>query len=255
MKVLINANYKALRVGQFVKADEAASEFVFDTEDCEHSVATLLEIGAKNKIDVKKDKKEKVISILENGIIKLELPEMSERPISEVVSEIVAAGVAANKEDDEILIEIVQAGVKFKQAGKLFSQCMADGGYRVTNKERKSSIREILVSAEFEPSTYEEVTEMLESICNTVNDTSSVQALQGIRAYAKEFELEIPKPSKKAKGGFKNIVQDAVVANPDMSQEDFEALCESNKKDVEKCVARMWPNIEFVQRVVAAVRS
>jgi len=96
---------------------------------------------------------------------------------------------------------------------------------------------------------------MLEKLSDEVSDTSTAQALKAVKAYAKEFSIEIPKPAKKAKGGFKTVVQNAVVANPDMSQEDFQALCESNKKDVEKCVARMWPNIEFVQRVVAAVRS
>jgi len=122
MKVLISNNYKALRVGQYVKADDSVGEFVFDSENCEHSVATLLEICSTNKIKAKKDKKEKVISILEAGIIKLELPQMSERPLSEVVAEIVEAGFAAGKEDDDIKIEIVQAGVPFKLANKLFTE-------------------------------------------------------------------------------------------------------------------------------------
>ena len=255
MKVLISNNYKALRVGQYVKADDSVGEFVFDSENCFHSVATLLEICSTNKIKAKKDKKEKVISILEAGIIKLELPQMSERPLSEVVAEIVEAGFAAGKEDDDIKIEIVQAGVPFKLANKLFTEVVTQKGFRISVADRKVAVREILIANDFEPSTYEEVTAMLEKLSDEVSDTSTAQALKAVKAYAKEFSIEIPKPAKKAKGGFKTVVQNAVVANPDMSQEEFISLCEEAGKDAEKLVASMWPNIEFVHRVVASVRA
>lgn len=258
MKTLIGQNFKALRTGKYVKADEAAGEFVFDdkaSDENQASVATLLEIAAANKIKAKKGKKKEVVAILVAGIKKMELPVMSERPVSEVVEEIVKNGIAADQSDDEMLIAIVQAGVKFKQAGKLFNNAMTEGGYRVSAKDRKENIRGHLVEAEFEPSAYSDISEMVTELTKELSDVDLAQALRGIKAYAKEFELELPKPPKKAKGGFKVVVQDAVIANPAITLEEFRTLCEENKRDVERCEKTMWPNVLFAQAVVESANK
>jgi len=258
MKALINANFKALRTGKFVRADESVGEFIFDDkadDENQPSVATLLEIAAANKIKAKKGKKKEVVAILAAGIKSMELPVMSERPVSELVEEIVKNGVAADHSDDQMLIAIVTAGVKFKQAGKLFNNAMTEGGYRVSAKDRKVNIRDHLVEAEFEPSSYSEITEMISSMIKDLSDVDLAQALRGIKAYAKEFELELPKPAKKAKGGFKVVVQNAVIANPSITLEEFKTLCEENKKDVERCEKTMWPNVLFAQAVVASANK
>lgn len=252
MLTLINDSFKAVRTGQFVKANEEAGEFVLDSENCEFSVATLLEIGAANKIDLVKEKKDLVIEKLCEGIVKLGLPEMTERPLSEIVAEIVKAGVEADKSDDQMLIEIVQAGAPFKRANKEFENAMTAGGYRISKKDRVKEVRAILVEAEFAPEAYSETADMIERLVKEVADTNSSQAMSCIKAYAKEMELELPKPEKKAKGGFKVIVQNAVIANPDLSKDEFLALCDTAKKDREKMLKRVWPSVEFAQAVVKA---
>ena len=258
MKALISSTFKALRTGKYVRADEESGEFIFDSnasDDDQPSVATLLEIASANEIKAKKDKKKNVVAVLAEGIKGMKLPVMSERPVSDVVAEIVKEGVANDQSDDEMLIAIVQAGVKFKQAGKLFNNAMTEGGYRVSAKDRKDNIRNHLVEAEFEPSEYSEVSEMITALTKKLADVDLAQALRGIKAYAKEFELELPKPPKKAKGGFKVVVQNAVIANPALTLEEFKTICEDNKRDVERCEKTMWPNVLFAQAVVASAEK
>lgn len=251
MKFLINSEFKALRTGEYVSADESAGEFIFDSENCDMSVATLMEIAAGNKVAAKKDKKENVIEVLVAGLSKLKLPSMNEKPASEKVKEIVEAGIAEGLSDDEMLIKIVQSGIKFKLAGKLFTQVMTAGGYRVSNKERKAAIREILVEAEFQPEEYQEITDIIAKICKQVADTDAAQAMQGIKAYAKEFEIELPKPDKKS-GGFKTVVRNAVIANPLITLAEFRELCESKKKDADKMEKTVWPQVQFAKAVARA---
>ena len=152
MKVLISNNFKALRQGEFVSANADVGEFIFDSENCEDmAIATLLEISSGNDLSVKKAKKSIVVENLTTQLKSLELQEMNEITDSQKVAEIVAAGVEAGSDDEVMLLEIIQAGIKFKVAGKLFAQAMQAGGYRITSKDRKAQGREILVDAEFTP--------------------------------------------------------------------------------------------------------
>lgn len=257
MKILINANFKALRTGDFVVADTEAGEFLFDSETAaeEFTAALLSDIADANKVKVgSKDNKDAIVEkIITNPKI-LELPVMSEKTDSQKVAEIVAAGVEAGKDDDSILIEIVQSGIKFKVAGKLFNKAMQEGGYRITTKERKAQCREILVEAEFAPETYDEVEEMLERMIGEVNDTTTSQAFSIMKSYAKEFEIELPKPAKKPKGTIKTRAMAFIAANLDAGEEQFSAwIEEQGKKDPKgRMLKTMVELSEFAKDCVAA---
>ena len=222
MKVLISNNFKALRQGEFVSANADVGEFIFDSENCEDmAIATLLEISSGNDLSVKKAKKSIVVENLTTQLKSLELQEMNEITDSQKVAEIVAAGVEAGSDDEVMLLEIIQAGIKFKVAGKLFAQAMQAGGYRITSKARKEQGRAILVDAEFTPESYEALQAMIEQITDEVDDTTTSQAHAICKAYAKEFEIELPKPAKKASGGIKSKITSWIVANPTASVEDL----------------------------------
>lgn len=257
MKYLINASFKALRFGEFVKADESAEEFIFDSESCEDiSVATLLEIGKKNGAKLKKEKKDDVVEKLVEHLTSLGLPEMSEKTDTQIVEEIVKAGVDAGKDDEEILQDIALTGkIKFKLINRLFTQVMTANGYRITSKERKAQGREMLVDAEFSPETYDEVEAMLEKMSETIPDTTTSQAFGVIKAYAKEFEILIPRPPKKVKGSLRARAMDWMVKNPEASKEDLSTWIEevAKKDDPEgKILGRMWDVFSFGKDMIKA---
>ena len=59
-KVLINQNFKALRVGSFVEANESDGEFILTRDPQELPLGTLMEISKANKLNIKRESKEKV---------------------------------------------------------------------------------------------------------------------------------------------------------------------------------------------------
>ena len=228
MKVLIKSDFRAVMTGEFVTANIDRGEFIFDTDNCDDlSVATLLEIARKNKAQISKGKKEVVVEELFNHINKMELPVMKDKTESQIVSEIVAAGVEAGKNDNDMLIEIVEAGIKFKSAGKMFNRAMIDGGHRITAKDRKAEVRAILVDAEFAPESYDELQAMIERISNEVDDTTTSQANTICKSYAKEFEIELPKAPKKLSGGINAYIMSFLESTPTASKEELLAFVES----------------------------
>lgn len=260
MKFLINASFKAIRNGVFVTANIDAGEFVIDTEDDVKkipAVATLGEIASANKLSLNlKEKKSVVLENLVTGLTSLNLPEQNEMSESELVKGIVEAGVEAGKTDDEMLLEIVTQGVKFKAAGRLFNQCMEAGGYRLSGKKRTEQINEILEESEFAPENYEEYAAMIERLTSEVNDTSEVQARKAIKAFAKENEIELPKLPAKSKGGIRSKIFDAVIANPAMTEGDLKEMLAGLSKDEEtadKHFRYYMPVVEFGQRLLASV--
>ena len=152
---------------------------------------------------------------------------MNEITDTQKVAEIVAKGVEAGHDDDTMLIEIVQAGIKFKAAGKLFNQAMTEGGYRITAKDRKEKGRAILVDAEFAPENYDELQAMIERISEEVDDTTASQASSICKNYAKEFEIELPKAPKKSTGGIKAEIMEFLFKSPNATHEELFDFIES----------------------------
>lgn len=232
MKFLISENFKALRSGEYVTASEDDGEFILDSNEAEaYTIATLNEISLANGFKASKEKRNIVLEKLTQNLLNLGLPTMNDKTDTQKVAEIVAAGVEAGKTDDEMLIEILSSGIKFKAAGKLFNAAMTEGGYRITAKKRKEECRAILVEAEFQPETYEELEKMLEHLSQNVADTETNQAYSIVRAYAKEFEIELPKPVKAPKGGLLQRALEWMVANPEGSDDDLAAWIEEQGKE------------------------
>ncbi|MCH9735889.1 MAG: hypothetical protein K0U78_15275 [Actinomycetia bacterium] len=251
MKVLINNDFKALRQGDFLTASDDSSEFIFDTENNKLMPIQLLEIASSNKITVNKNgSAEEIVSELETGLLKLNLPEMNEMSNSEKVLKIVTAGFEAGLKDDDMLMQMVQEGIPFRQCGGLFRQCVEQHGFRISAKKRTEQVSEILESNEFYPETFSEVQEMCERIAvgnkdaglEKVPDTTTNQALKLIKKFLKEKEIEFPKAPKKPKGGLRERYLNFAAANPQASDEDLAAWYRENTKNKSEEDVSKWMN-------------
>lgn len=212
-KYLIGGNFKALRSGEFVEASEGSEEFIFDSSNTEeHTAATIVEIAKANGLTLPgKTNKKDAIVLLAKHLDSLKLPEVNKMTDTQTVEKIIAEGVANGKTDDDMLIEIIGAGVSFKAAGKLFKTIMEDKGYRVSAKVRAEKANKILVDSDFGGAgdvTAELVAATIAQIVADIPDTSEKQALVAIRKYAKEKEIAMPKSSK-GKGGGGSILDKA----------------------------------------------
>ena len=253
MKILINNSFKAQRTGEFVKANLESGEFILDTENPDDVVkATLVEIAQANKIEVgDNDTKGAMLNKLETGFENSNLPEQNEMSDSEVVSGIVAAGVAKGADDEDMIVQIIQAGIKYKVAAKMFMAAMTSGGHRISTKDRKEQANALLVEAEFSPENYDDVKIAVEAILKAISDTTEIQAVKLCRLYCKAYEIEFPKAEKAPRNSFKTKFQDFVCASPLCTFDEVKAWVLENKKD-EKAAKRLWNSVIFAQKVAAA---
>jgi len=254
MKILINSNFKALRQGEFVEANEDAGEFILDTDnkDKAPAKATIQEIAKANKITLKsKVTIADALDIIAEALTET-LPEQNEMTDSQKVEEIVKAGVEAGLSDDDMLVQIIQEGIPFRAAGRLFKKVMEESGLRISSAKRKEQIVAILEDAEFAPETYDEIKEMLERIEKEVADTTTSQALKIIKRYAKDLEIELPKVPRAPTGGIRTKLFDLVKENPAITKAEVEDFFSENCKTEEaaaKYMKRYYPIIEFGQEM------
>jgi|GEM_PF-3996201 len=252
MKTLISNTFKAKRQGEFVTANEESGEFILDSENCEMSKATLTEIANANKIEVgANDKKDVLLEKIEAGFISLKLPEQNQMSDTDKVKEIVEAGVAKGLEDEDMIVLIIKAGIKYKAAAKMFAAAMTDGGHRISTKDRKEQANEILVALEFNPEEYSDVETAVKKLIKEIPDTTEAQAVKLCRTYCKDYEIEFPKAVKAPRKSFKAKFQEFVCENPLCTFDEVKAWVLENKKD-EKAAKRLWTSVEFAQRVAKA---
>lgn len=248
MNVLISNDFKALRAGEFVTASEDSNEFILDTENCDLACATLLEIADANKIPLKKGKKNDMVSDLETGLLKLNLPEMSKMSETDQVKQIVTDGFAADQSDEQMIIQILEAKIPFRRAGKLFRQVVESLGLRISVKARAEAIEAILEDNEFYPEKFEEVQAMCERIAvgdkeaelEPVADTTTQQAMKAIKKFLKVKEIEFPKAPKKAKGGLRLRFLTFAAANPAATDEELATWYMKNTKDKSSSDVEKW---------------
>jgi len=266
MQILIKKNFKAVvQTEEFeVVANEKKGQFVLDTEnETQFPFATLQEIAEANNFKLKKASKKDVMlkiethfkSVLENNLEKITLREQKAMEQTNSINEIIKAGIEAGLDDDDMLIQIVQSGVKFKAAGKLFKAAMEEGGHRISAAKRNEEIVAILEEAEFAPEEYQEVQDMIDKVVSKVSDTTTVQAIKAIKKYLKELEIPYPKAPRKPKGGLRSRFMLLVLANPVLTLAELEDWLVENTKEekVEGFLKKFTPLLHFAQGLAIAV--
>lgn len=260
MKTLIRSDFVAIRQGEFVEANVESGEFIFDSENVDFAMGTLQEVAEANEIELnKKLNKADFAAGLADGLAALDLPEQNEPTETQIVEDIVRAGCESEKSDDEMMIEIVTAGVSFKKAARLFKQAMESLGLRVSAKERKTAIHELLEEQAFQAKDADEVDAMVELILaedSGIADTNHKQAIQAIRAYCKANDMTMPKTAKKKPGavGFFGEAYDWMVANPSATNDELVAWMKSKEKN-EAAQRRFVGIFEFAKRYADSVAN
>lgn len=223
-------------------------------DDCEFTKALLIDIATKNKVKEigKKDNKDLIIKkIADHFSADKKLPEQNKMSESQSVKEIIEAGFKKELSDNDMIIQIINSGVEYKSAIKQFETVAQELGLRLSNKQRKEKARSMLVEKEFEPTEYSEVTAMVEAIAKEIPDTEFSQALLLVKKYCKEMEITIPKPEKKAAGGFRAEVFKFIRENVEASKDDFAKWITETKEKELKIVDRYWPVFELAKSVLA----
>lgn len=136
------------------------------------------------------------------------------------------AGVAAEKTEDDIKLEMITAGATFKNVTRLFNSFSVDAGLAVSKEEKDQILLDVLNGADLsaEDAFNAKVKELMARLTGTTD--KSAAAL--IRAYAKKNSLEAFKKAKGGTGegrtGFTAKFYDWLVANPTSTKEQATAF-------------------------------
>lgn len=251
-RYLINRDLKALRQGQFAKADSSVSEFILDTDSKDvPNMAVLRGIADAHGFAIKETKPVQFLAELEQNLQSIKLPMVNKMSDTDIIDKIVTAGHKAGKTDDDMLIEIVKAGVPFKNAGKGFKEAMERLGFRITTKDRQAEIDKILSENKFSAESYDEVKKAMEHIVKKVANTTDKQAISAIRKYAKANGIEIPKAERKERGagGFKTRMYKWIQENPTATDAKFQKYLESEERSA-GVVKKVLPLMAMVRAAV-----
>ena len=251
MKYLINPNFTVSQKGKAVSTSKLAEDFIYDTKGEELSIASMKEIAKENGFKVKGKKTADVKNSFDTELEKLDIPEKRKMSQTEAVNKIVKAGFDEDKNEDDILIEIVQSGVKFQQAIKMLKQAKVELGLAISAEDRWKKSNVIMEDEGFEPSEYSEVTEMVKAISKDVANTNEKQALAMIRKFCKANELEIPKKPKATGASFAVKAMAWMFGNMEAEADAFEEWLEEAEKG-EKVIERQLKIFADLKAEIAA---
>ena len=126
-------------------------------------------------------------------------------------------------DEDEVKMAMLQAGAKFKTVSRLFGQYMVDHGLALSKEERAKFINGILKDSDLlmEDVFNAAIADVIEGIPNA--NEKSVGSL--IRSWCKANDQEFyKKPQGQVRTGFKSLLYDALVIDPEMSDADLSAF-------------------------------
>lgn len=257
MKYLIDGNFKAALKGEFVRV-QSEDHFIIDTDelnDTNLTIGQLVEIANSNGIEINATKKSKVVDELVAGLNSIKkIKEVNKMTDSQNAEEIIVTGQELGKSKNEVLVDMVNAGILFNKATKLYNQICIQLGLEVSTTDRKAQINEYLVKNTPEYKEYAELLSTVAALQTNIPGLTSSQAVAGIKKFCKENQIEIPnkpKGEKKAKGGFKTQLINWIVNNPLSTQKDLEQYVAQNKKK-EGLASRYSFVLEVANRVEAA---
>lgn len=152
-----------------------------------------------------------------------------------------------------MVVEIIETGVGFKAAGRLFQQIATGLGLAISNKERSEKTQELLEGLEVEFDTYEDVGKLIAYVMKEIPATEPKQAMGQIRKYCKLNDIDIPKKAK-APGGIKAKVFTFMIENPDTDMETFTEFMESLDRN-EGTTRRYWEMFDVAKQMAKNIEA
>ena len=151
------------------------------------------------------------------------------------------AAVSDGKEEDEIMLAMIEAGATFKNVKSRYNALLVDNGYLDSKAEKAKIVTDTLEGMDLadEDGFQSAVDVLIEGLKGATE--KSVAA--SIRAYAKKNELEVykkPKGEGAGRSGITSMFHDFVIDSLPVSKEDVDAWIETNGTDNTKRHAKAY---------------
>ena len=161
------------------------------------------------------------------------------------------AAVEAGKEGDDVKMEMIQAGAAFKSVTNLFNKFMIGSGKAMSTDQKKELLDANLNDAVLD--TEEGFKAAVAVIAEKGINLTPVSAASHIRAWAKKAEAECWKApaSEGTRNPFIPLFHKALVANPEMTEEQLKGIIDGLEKDEWKVNPTRWITVHNNTRVLA----
>lgn len=144
--------------------------------------------------------------------------------LESAVGQAFVEGFDNNKTDNEIKLDMIQAGASFSSVTRQFNQLMIDTGRAMAKKDRDEIVNSTLIDCEG-LETEEGFDGAVESLIDQITGATEKSAAALIRSWAKRNEVEVyKKPKGVAKVGFASKFYDALRSNPEMTADEATAF-------------------------------
>ena len=186
-------------------------------------------------------KQDKVVDIAETET------EVEATPILDAFN----AATEAGKEGDDVKMEMIKAGAAFKSVTNLFNKYMIDSGKAMSGDQKKELLDKSLDDAVLD--TEEGFAAAVKVIVDKGTNVNDKSAAGMVRAWAKKAEVECYKApaSEGTRNPFIPIFHKALVANPQMTEDELKGIIGGLEKDEWKVNPTRWLTVHNNTRVLA----
>tara|TARA_R110000803_G_scaffold94312_1_gene161934 strand:+ start:2816 stop:3430 length:615 start_codon:yes stop_codon:yes gene_type:complete len=128
--------------------------------------------------------------------------------------------VNAEKDEDAVKMDMIQAGATFKNVTRLFNQYMIDAGLAISTADRKQIVDDTLEGMDL--STEEGFDAAVTALMDSVQGATDRSAAALVRSFGKKGELEVfakPKTEGGNRNPFVSVFHAALIENPSMDEQ------------------------------------
>lgn len=166
--------------------------------------------------------------------------------------------IASEASHEEMVVALIQSGIKYARAGRLMTKVLESKGLRVSSKDRYAAASENLTNWGFAPASWDDVEDAVANLVEELDATNAAQALSCVKRFAKDHEIELPeKPKTGGRRGGSSVYNRFFVwalANREATDVEAEAFVMSqvsNERQGAKYAAICVPALQFARSFAA----
>lgn len=165
-----------------------------------------------------------------------------------------------NASEDDMIIALIQSGVKYARAGRVLSKVLESKGLKVSAKDRYAAASENLTNWGFAPQTWDDVDDAVTNLVEELEATNAGQALSCVKRFAKEHEITLPERPKTGTGRARGASADSrfyafAIANKEATADqigEFVASLGVTEAQAPRYLAAFQERIDFARKFAAA---
>lgn len=149
--------------------------------------------------------------------------------------------VSEGKEEDEIMLDMIQAGATFKNVRSRYNALLVDNGYLDSRAEKSDIVNSTLEGVDLTDE--DSFNASVEALVEALKGVNAKSASASIRAYAKKNELECykkPAGTGTGRSGITSDYHDWLIDNCPVTHADVNAWIETNGTGNTKRHAKAW---------------